>query len=115
MLSLVISALTVIPWTSAFMFSTNELEAVGSSSFPILEVYQEALNNRSGATFLAVWLLIVYFGSIISALAATGRLTSAFARDNGLPCSPTLAKIHPSLQCLSMRRAPRTSLSPYTV
>ena len=98
MLSLVISALSVIPWTLAFMFSTNDLGAVASSSFPILEVYQQALNNRSGATFLAVWLLIVYFGSIISALAATGRLTWAFARDNGLPFSPALAKIHPSLQ-----------------
>jgi choline transport protein len=98
MLSLVISAISVIPWTLAFMFSTNDLEAVGSSRFPILEVYQQALNNRSGATFLAVWLLVVYFGSIISATAATGRLTWAFARDNGLPFSPTLAKIHPRLQ-----------------
>jgi hypothetical protein len=98
MLSLVISALSVIPWTLAFMFSTNDLEAVGSSTFPILEVYQQALNNRSGATFLAVWLLVVYFGSIVSATATTGRLAWAFARDDGLPFSPTLAKIHPRLQ-----------------
>jgi choline transport protein len=98
MLSLVISALSVIPWTLAFMFSTNDLEAVGSSTFPILEVYQQALNNRSGATFLAVWLLVVYFGSIVSATATTGRLAWAFARDDGLPFSPALAKIHPRLQ-----------------
>jgi hypothetical protein len=62
MLSLVISAISVIPWTLAFMFSTNDLEAVGSSRFPILEVYQQALNNRSGATFLAVYGAI-YVGS----------------------------------------------------
>jgi len=98
MLSLCISAISVIPWTLAFLFSTNDLEAVASSTLPIYEVYQQALNNRSGATFLAVWFLVVYFGSIISATAATGRLTWAFARDNGLPFSPTLAKIHPTLQ-----------------
>ncbi|KIW57764.1 hypothetical protein PV05_02324 [Exophiala xenobiotica] len=98
MLSLGISAVSVIPWTLAFLFSTNDLDAVASSSFPILEVYQQALNNRSGATFLAVWLLVIYFGSVVSVVAATGRLTWAFARDNGLPYSPTFAKISPSLQ-----------------
>lgn len=98
MISLCISAITVIPWTLAFLFSTNDLEAVASSTFPIIEVYQQALNNRSGATLLAVWLLVIYFGSVISVVAATGRLTWAFARDNGLPFSPTFAKIHPTLQ-----------------
>ncbi|KAK5193991.1 hypothetical protein LTR92_006331 [Exophiala xenobiotica] len=98
MLSLGISAVSVIPWTLAFLFSTNDLDAVASSTFPILEVYQQALNNRSGATFLAVWLLVIYFGSVVSVVAATGRLTWAFARDNGLPYSPTFAKIHPTLQ-----------------
>lgn len=98
MLSLCISAISVIPWTLAFLFSTNDLDAVASSTLPILEVYQQALNNRSGATFLAVWLLVIYFGSVVSVVAATGRLTWAFARDNGLPFSPTFAKINPRLQ-----------------
>ncbi|KAI1623129.1 putative amino acid permease [Exophiala viscosa] len=98
MLSLTISAISVIPWTLAFMFSTNDLDAVASAQLPILEVYYQAMDNRSGATFFAVWLLVIYFGSVVSVVAATGRLTWAFARDNGLPCSPTLAKIHPKLQ-----------------
>ncbi|KAK6373745.1 hypothetical protein LTS17_008238 [Exophiala oligosperma] len=98
MLSLGISAVSVIPWTLAFLFSTNDLDAVASSTFPILEVYQQTLNNRSGATFLAVWLLVIYFGSVVSVVAATGRLTWAFARDNGLPYSPTFARLHPTLQ-----------------
>jgi choline transport protein len=98
MLSLCLSAMSVIPWTLAFVFSINDLEAVASATLPILEVYQQAMNNRSASTFFAVWFLVVYFGSIVSATAATGRLTWAFARDNGLPFSPTLAKVHPRLQ-----------------
>lgn len=98
MLGLGISAISVIPWTLAFLLSTNDLDAVASSTFPIIEVYQQALNNRSGATFLAAWLLVVYFGSVVSVVATTGRLTWAFARDNGLPCSRIFAKISPTLQ-----------------
>ncbi|KAK5037143.1 hypothetical protein LTR13_004948 [Exophiala sideris] len=92
------TSISVIPWTLAFMFSTNDLDAVASAQLPILEVYYQAMNNRSGATFFAVWLLVIYFGSVVSVVAATGRLTWAFARDNGLPFSPTLARIHPKLQ-----------------
>lgn len=98
MLAIIMGIISTVPWTLAFMFSTNDLEAVSASTLPILTVYQQALNNHSAATFFAVWLLVVYFGSLITIVAAQGRLTWAFARDNGLPFSNTLAKIHPTLK-----------------
>lgn len=97
-LTMVIGMSTVIPWTLAFMFSTNDLDAVAASSLPILEVYNQALNSHAGATLFTCWLLFVYFGAAISCTATTGRLTWAFARDNGLPFSKTLAKVHPTLK-----------------
>jgi choline transport protein len=98
MLSLIMGVSTVVPWTLAFMFSSNDLAAAEDSVLPILTIFQQALRNKSGSTFLGVWFLVVYFGSIVSATAATGRVTWAFARDNGLPFSSILAKVHPKLQ-----------------
>lgn len=97
-LTMVIGILTSGLWTLAFMFSTSDLEAVSLSSLPILTVYHQALNSQAGATFFACWLLFVYFGAVISCTATTGRLVWAFARDNGLPFSSTLAKVHPTLK-----------------
>jgi choline transport protein len=98
MLSLIMGVTTVVPWTLAFMFSSNDLAAAEDSVLPILTIFQQALRNKSGSTFLGFWFLVVYFGSIVSATAATGRVTWAFARDNGLPFSSLLAKVHPKLQ-----------------
>jgi choline transport protein len=80
------------------MFSTNDLNAVSTSLLPILEVYNQALSSKGGATFMTVWFLFIYFGAGISCVATTGRLTWAFARDNGLPFSQTFAKVHPTLK-----------------
>lgn len=98
MLTMAIGASTAIPWTISFMFSTTDLEAVVTSYLPILTVYQQALKSDGAATFFAVWLLVVYFGATISCFVTAGRLTWAFARDNGLPYSTTFARTHPSLQ-----------------
>lgn len=97
-LTLIIGACTAIPWTLAFMFSTNDLDSVAASYLPILTVYYQALNSQGGAAFFAVWLLFAYYGATISCFVTAGRLTWAFARDNGLPFSPFLAKLHPTLQ-----------------
>lgn len=98
MFTIAIGASTAIPWTIAFMFSTNDLTAVATSYLPILTVYNQALNSTGGAAFLAVWLLIVYFGATISCFVTAGRLTWAFARDNGLPFSAFFARTHPTLK-----------------
>lgn len=95
---MIIGICTSVPWTLAFMFSSSDLEAVGASSLPIYEVYRQALDSHAGATFFACWLLFVYFGATVACTATAGRLTWAFARDNGLPFSKFLAVVHPTLK-----------------
>jgi len=97
-LTMVIGIATVFPWTIAFLFSTNDLTAVSEAALPILEVYSQALNSQGGATFMTVWFLFIYFGAGVTCVATTGRLTWAFARDNGLPFSEVFAKVHPTLK-----------------
>ncbi|KAH9203875.1 putative amino acid permease [Leptodontidium sp. 2 PMI_412] len=97
-LTMVIGILTSVPWTLALLFSSTSLSDVAASTLPVLTAFKQALSSTSGATFLVVWLLFVYFGATISCLATTGRLAWAFARDNGLPFSQYLAKVHPQLK-----------------
>jgi choline transport protein len=97
-MTMVIGTVTSFLWTIAFMFSSNDLEEVSASYLPILAVFYQALDSKGGSAFLAVWLLFVYYGASISCFLTAGRLTWAFARDNGLPFSRFFAKVHPTLQ-----------------
>lgn len=97
-LTMIIGITTSFLWTLAFMFSSSDLEEVSLSYLPILTVYYQALRSQDGAAFFAVWLLFIYYGATITCFVTAGRLTWAFARDNGLPYSRVLAKTHPTLQ-----------------
>ncbi|EXJ85676.1 hypothetical protein A1O1_06042 [Capronia coronata CBS 617.96] len=89
----IIGAATALPWSIAFMFSIQDLDAVEASALPILEVYYQALHNKGAACFLLVWLLVIYFQATCNCLLFCGRLVWAFARDDGLPYSSYFAKI----------------------
>ncbi|PVH84820.1 putative GABA permease [Cadophora sp. DSE1049] len=96
-LIMLIGTCTSIPWTVAFMFSTNDLDAVGSSLLPIFTVFEQAINSKSAATFFTVWIIFIYYGALISCFVTSGRLLWAFSRDNGLPYSKVFSKVHPTL------------------
>ncbi|KUL86834.1 hypothetical protein ZTR_04884 [Talaromyces verruculosus] len=93
-MTMIIGMITVFPFTLALLFSSHELDAVANSFLPILEFYHQATGNRSATAFFTFWLLWNYFGATVSCIATTGRLTWAFARDNGLPASSWFAKVH---------------------
>lgn len=97
MLIMLIGSGSCIPWTIAFLFSTNDLGSVGSSLLPIYTVFNQALTSQAAATFFTVWIVTIYFGALISCLVTSGRLIWAFSRDGGLPYSKTFAKVHPTL------------------
>ncbi|KAH6691090.1 amino acid permease-domain-containing protein [Leptodontidium sp. MPI-SDFR-AT-0119] len=96
-LIMLIGTCTSIPWTVAFMFSTNDLDAVGSSLLPIFTVFEQALNSKSAATFFTGWIVVIYYGALIGCFVTSGRLLWAFSRDNGLPYSKVFSKVHPTL------------------
>lgn len=98
-MTVLIGFATVLPWTLAFMFSIQDIDAVSTSALPIMEVYLQALRgSKAGAAFFATWLLFVYFGACIACTVTTGRLIWAFARDHGLPFSNTFSKVNPKLK-----------------
>lgn len=97
-LIMLIGFCTSIPWTIAFMLSTNDLDAVSSSLLPIFTVFQQAINSQAAATFFTVWIIVIYYGALISCFVTSGRLLWAFSRDNGLPYSRVFAKVHPTLK-----------------
>lgn len=97
--TIVIGLGTTIPFVLALLFSAQDLDAIASSGMPILEVFYQATGYRQDAgTFFTFWVLLNFFGVMISCLATAGRLTWAFSRDNGLPFSRTFAKVHATLQ-----------------
>ena len=97
MLVMAIGTGTSIPWTLAFLFSTNDLEAIASSPLPILTVFEQATGSLRVATLFTVWIVIIYFGAMISCLVTSSRIIWAFSRDGGLPYSKVFAKVHPTL------------------
>jgi choline transport protein len=99
--SMVWSFLLNVPFTFGllitYLFCIGNLEdAIASpTGFPFIYVFQNALGTIGGATALTTVVLILLIMITISSLASTSRQTFAFARDNGLPFSPWLAKVHP--------------------
>ena len=81
----------------AACFCMSDLEAIGSTTtgVPIIEVFRQSA-GRSGATGLAMLILIVGLGASNGLTATGGRAIFAFARDRGLPFSDTLSKVQQS-------------------
>ncbi|KAM0713423.1 hypothetical protein Q7P37_010385 [Cladosporium fusiforme] len=95
MLIMGIGSVSAIIWTIAFMFSTTDLDQIASSTIPIFTVFEQASNSRAVATFFLVWIIVVYYGALVSCFVTAGRLLWAFSRDDGLPYSQTFAKVSP--------------------
>lgn len=81
----------------AACFCMSDLDAIRSTTtgVPIIEVFRQCA-GRSGATGLAMLILIVGLGASNGLTATGGRALFAFARDRGLPFSDTLSKVQVS-------------------
>ena len=74
-----------------------------STGFTFIEVFQEALGSNGFATGLTSLLLVLFIFCAVAVLAATSRVTWAFARDDGLPGSSWIKKVCHSSFDLSFR------------
>lgn len=97
-LTMLIGAVTALPYTIAVLYSSSNLAEVQVSSVPIVTIYIQIMRSTAGATFLAVWFILIFLGAEVSCIVTTSRLVWAFARDNGLPFSKTFAKVHPKFE-----------------
>ena len=66
-----------------------------ATGFTFMEVLQESLGSNGFATGLTALLLILFIFCAVAVLAATSRVTWAFARDDGLPGSSWIKKVKP--------------------
>jgi choline transport protein len=94
----VIGIATTVPFVVATLFAMVDLGEIVRSELPILTLYHQATGSKDVAAIFTVWLIVNYFGGVLAGLAASGRMAWAFARDNGLPFSSTLATVHPRFQ-----------------
>ncbi|AJR77038.1 choline transporter [Saccharomyces cerevisiae] len=92
-----IGFVTSFCYVIAMFFSIQDLDAVLSSTTgaPILDIYNQALGNKSGAIFLGCLILFTSFGCVIACHTWQARLCWSFARDNGLPLSRLWSQVNP--------------------
>ncbi|KAK5003125.1 hypothetical protein LTR28_010562 [Elasticomyces elasticus] len=101
-----------------YLFCITDIDAAlaSSSDFPFIWVFQNALNSNRGTSGFVIVVLVLLVMITISSLASTSRQTFAFvshvdrdktrasrlihvqARDNGMPFSHWLGRVHPRWQ-----------------
>ena len=77
------------------LFCTGSIsDALNSpTGFTFIEVFTQALESDGYATGLTALLLVLFVFCAVAVLAATSRVTWAFARDNGLPGSSWIKRV----------------------
>ena len=94
-----IGFITSFCYVISMFFSLRDLDALLSShtGAPILDIYNQALNNKGGAIFLGCLVLFTSFGCVIACHTWQARLCWSFSRDKGLPYAHLWSKINPSV------------------
>ncbi|KAF3045324.1 hypothetical protein E8E11_003126 [Didymella keratinophila] len=79
-------------------FTIKDVSVVLADALPILQVYYQATSSKAATNFFVAMLAVLGTVAFFNCFASTSRLLWAFSRDNGLPFSPTFARIHPGLK-----------------
>ncbi|KAF4963130.1 hypothetical protein FSARC_8843 [Fusarium sarcochroum] len=84
----------------AMMFSIQNFDTVSETptGVPILELFDQALNNKAGAIVLCSLIVLTGCGCLIASHTWQARLCWSFARDKGLPGSQYLSQVQPRLR-----------------
>ena len=97
-ISLVINGVMAFAFVLGVLFGVPDMKAASDSpmkSVSLAIVYQN-LQSKTAATAFGGLSVAVGFFSAMGMVASTSRLTWAFARDNGLPFSETIAYVRPT-------------------
>lgn len=97
--TVVIGFITSFTYVIAMFFSIRNFDDIINSNtgYPILDIINQAVQNRGGVMFLMIMYLLTAWGCNISGQTWMTRLCWSYARDNGLPGSHHWAQIHPVL------------------
>lgn len=101
-------AIVTAVWVGAFTgfiflvsicFCIGDITSVANSSTgsPLIQIFFDSTASVLGTSFLAAFQVVISIGSCNALLAEGSRALYAFARDNGLPFSKTIARINTRL------------------
>ncbi|KAF5867535.1 putative gaba permease protein [Botrytis fragariae] len=106
------NASTVIPWAMissivlngvlgfalliALLFCLGDIDdALNSATgFPFIEIFRGATNSNAAATGMTLIILFILLAAAIGIMATASRLLWSFARDNGVPGSSYISRVH---------------------
>ena len=86
-LTMMIGFVTAFPLFLLMMLSAADLDAVLKSRLPYAELFYQITGSKIITTFIACWVTVALFLSVIGEWVTCGRLAWAFSRDRGLPYS----------------------------
>lgn len=81
-------------YTVILTFSIQDPAAVVAAQLPPLEIYYQAVRNKSAALFLMAMVIVCYFLCNINGHTWQARNCWSFSRDNGLPGSKYWSQIN---------------------
>lgn len=95
MLSIVINGIMGFVTIFAQLYAVTNLDAALASStgYPFMEIIYQATASKGGTAAIVAVILVLTLSSVVGVIASTSRMFWAFARDNALPFSSTLAKV----------------------
>ncbi|KAK6594026.1 amino acid permease [Botrytis cinerea] len=106
------NASTVIPWAMissivlngvlgfalliALLFCLGNIDDALSSAtgFPFIEIFRGATNSKAAATGMTLIILFILLAAAVGIMATASRLLWSFARDNGVPGSAYISRVH---------------------
>ncbi|KAK5084760.1 hypothetical protein LTR05_005838 [Lithohypha guttulata] len=100
MMSVTINGVLGMAMAIAILFTLGSLDDIASitsaavSGSPLVDYFYFVLDDRGFATGLTSLLVAMFIFATVAVLASTSRVTWAFARDNGLPGSTWIKKVH---------------------
>ncbi|KAF8867268.1 amino acid transporter-like protein [Acephala macrosclerotiorum] len=80
----------------ALLFCLGDIDAALASptGFPFIEIFVQATNSNAGATAMTAIILVLMAAAAIGIMATASRLLWSFARDNGVPGSKYISRVH---------------------
>ena len=100
--SVIINGLAGFAYIVTILYCITDLDAVflSPTGFPIIAVFQQAVNNNNRAvTAMMCAIILVFCMALMGCVTSISRLVWAFARDNGMPFSGFLSHITPWNKC----------------
>ena len=103
-ISFVLNGVLAFAYLLGVLFGVPDMKAVLDSPMksPSLAIMYQTLQSKTATTAFGGLSLVVGFFSAMGMVASTSRLTWAFARDNGLPFSGTIAYVRPTNKTLGL-------------